>query len=180
MSKEISEDIIYELEKQYKFKLPTQILLMILLTVIMFLGLEVAPFSLEIKFASFVILLALIFPVIVNVKAKWRYAISLGLWGAASATLIMWTISFVEFGNLSSIGLYIAFLEIVLIEFLHHVGIELIKKTKSGYVLAVCLALIFFVSISFFLYQISWSLIIYINVPLTVIFTYAIMPERKV
>ena len=177
---EVYDDIIYELEKQYKFKLPTQMVLLILIMVVMFIGLEYAPFSMEIKITSYIIILSLVFPVIVNVKTKWQSAIAFGLWGTASILLIVWTIDLVEFGNLGAIGLYIAFLEIILIEFLHHIGIEIITKDKKGYILDVVLTLIFFVSISLFLYQISWSWIIYAGVSLSVIFAYAILPERKV
>jgi len=177
---EVYDDIIYELEKQYKFKLPTQMVLLILIMVVMFISLEYAPFSMEIKITSYIIILSLVFPVIVNVKTKWQSAIAFGLWGTASILLIVWTIDLVEFGNPGAIGLYIAFLEIILIEFLHHIGIEIITKDKKGYILDVVLTLIFFVSISLFLYQISWSWIIYAGVPLSVIFAYAILPERKV
>ena len=177
---ENENEIIQEMSKSYKFKLPTQLLLLIFMMIGMFIGLEFAPFSLETKIASFVILLGLIFPVIVNVRTKWRSAIALGLWGASSLLIIIWTIDFVLIDNIAAIGLYIAFLEIVLIEFLHHVGIEVIEKNRMGYIVGTILGVIFFVSISIFLYQISLSYVIYFGIPLAVIFVYAILPERKI
>ena len=177
---ENENEIIQELSKNYKFKLPTQLLLLIFIIIGIFIGLEYAPFPLETKIASFVILLGLIFPVIVNVKTKWRSAIALGLWGASSILIIAWTIDFVAIDNIAAIGLYVAFLEIVLIEFLHHIGIEIIEKNKVGYIVGSVLGVIFFVSVSLFFYQISISYVIYFGIPLSVIFVYAILPERKV
>ena len=177
---ENENEIIQEMSESYKFRLPTQLLILIFIMIGMFIGLEFAPFTLETKIASFVILLGLVFPVIVNVRTKWRSAIALGLWGASSLLIIIWTIDFVLVDNIVAIGLYVAFLEIVLIEFLHHVGIEVIERTRIGYIIGTVLGAIFFVSISIFLYQISISYVIYFGLPLAVIFVYAILPERKI
>ncbi|MGQ4832750.1 MAG: hypothetical protein ACP6IS_02480 [Candidatus Asgardarchaeia archaeon] len=176
------EEILDRLEDQYRFKPSTQILLTIIFVLIGYFALEFSPLpmSIETKVYVFVIYLALVFPVIIKVKNRYTYSIAMGLYGAASIIIIIWTYESVFVANQPVIGLYVAALEIIVVELLHHIGVEVVPRGKNGWAIGVTLTIIFFIAISTFLLYYGIQFLILVGVPLSLIFLYAILPERKI
>lgn len=179
---EPSEEIIERLQTQYRFKTSTQIILLVIFMLIGYFALEYSPIPmmLETKIKVFVIYLALIFPIIIKTENRYTFSIAMGLYGAASIVIIIWTYETIFVAEQPVVGLYIAFLEIILVELLHHIGVEIVPRGKQGYIVGVALTIVFFVALSTFLIYYGIPILILVGVPLSLIFLYAILPERKI
>ncbi len=179
---EPTEEILDRLEDQYRFKPSTQVILTVIFILIGYFALEYSPLymSLETRIYVFVIYLALVFPVIIKVKNRYTYAIAMGLYGAASAIIIIWTYETIFVASQPVIGLYIATLEIIIIELLHHIGVEVVPPGRNSWLIGVTLSIIFFISLSAFLIYYGIPYLILLGVPLSLLFLYAILPERKI
>ncbi|MHA1596076.1 MAG: hypothetical protein ACTSYT_05540 [Candidatus Asgardarchaeia archaeon] len=170
---------LIKIAEGYRISPSTQVFLYVILLVIGFYIVDMIDIGLDTKVIVFAVYSSLLFPVIIKVKGKWVSAITLGLYGAAVTSIIYWTYVNFEIIGIEGIGLYVAFLEIIVIELLHHIDIEVVSKSKGGYVTAVILGAIFFISISSFLVTIDVMYLVYFGIPATVIFIYAILPEIK-
>ncbi|MHA1506429.1 MAG: hypothetical protein ACTSR0_04480 [Candidatus Asgardarchaeia archaeon] len=170
---------LIKIAEGYRISPSTQVFLYVILLVIGFYVVDTINLSLDTKVIVFTVYASLLFPIIIKVKGKWVSAITLGLYGAAIASIIYWTYVNFEIIGIEGMGLYVAFLEIMVIELLHHIDIEVVSRSKKGYALAVILGMVFFVSVSSFLITIDVMYLVYFGIPATVIFIYAILPEIK-
>ena len=169
------------LEDAYRFKTSTQVLIYLILLVIGALILSIVNWPLTVSIVIFIVYAALAFPVIIKVENQWKMGISLGLYGAAMAAIITWTISFIESFDLRSISLYILFLEIMTVELLHHLGEDIAyKEDKKIYIGVGVLAVIFFIFLYIFLSAYDWRITVFGSIIATIIFAYAILPEKPI
>lgn len=169
------------LEDAYRFKTKTQILIYLILLVIGAIILSMVDLPLTLCIVIFIVYAALTFPVVIKVENQWKIGISLGLYGAAMAAIIAWTLTIIESFNLRSVSLYVLFLEIMMVELLHHLGEDIAyKEDKKIYIGVGILSALFFVFLYIFLSVYDRRITVFGSIIATIIFAYAILPEKPI
>ncbi|RLG72260.1 MAG: hypothetical protein DRO23_10710 [Thermoprotei archaeon] len=171
------------LEDAYRFKPSTQILIYIVLLVIGALVLSMIKlgWSLTVYIVIFIVYAALLFPVVIKIENQWKTAFSLGLYGAAMAAIIYWTITFLESFDLRSVSLYVLFLLIMTVELFHHLGEDIAyEESKKVYIAVATLSALFFIFIYMFLSAYDWRITVFGSILATILFAYAILPEKPI
>jgi len=171
------------LEDAYRFKSSTQILIYIVLLVIGALVLSMIKLGwpLELYIVIFTVYAALLLPVVIKIENQWKITLCLGLYGAAIAAIIYWTITLLESFNLRSISLYVLFLLIMTVELFHHLGEDIVyEEDKKIYIGVAVVSAIFFVFLYLFLSAYDWRITIFGSILATILFAYAILPEKPI
>jgi len=171
------------LEDAYRFKPATQLLVYIVLLVIGALILSVVKLGwpLDLYIVIFVVYAALLFPVVIKIENQWKVSFSLGLYGAAMAAIIYWTVTLLESFDLRSVSLYVLFLLIMTVELLHHLGEDIAyEEDKKVYIGVTVLSVIFFIFLYMFLSAYDWRVTVFGSILATILFAYAILPEKPI
>jgi len=171
------------LEDAYRFKPSTQILIYIVLLVIGALVLSMLKLGwpLTIYIVIFIVYAALLFPVVIKIENQWKITFSLGLYGAAMAAIVYWTTTLLESFDLRSVSLYVLFLLIMTVELFHHLGEDIVyEESKKVYVGVAVLSAIFFTFLYMFLLAYDWRITIFGSILATILFAYAILPEKPI
>ena len=184
MGEELSAEVMMELEAAYRFRPATQVGLMLILLVVGIWLITQAGLSPEDTVIVSVIYTALLYPLIIKIKNRLTIALSFGLFGAAIASIIYWLVMNMPAAvSLEAIALYVMFMEIVIMELFHHLCEEYVfyKRDWRSYLLVGILSAAFFACAYIFLDACALgSLSVVIAVLLTMMFAWAVLPEKPV
>ena len=193
MAEEYMPLVVGRLEEAYRFRPATQIGLFIILAALgLWLVNEGAKrygLSLDTVIIVMTIYLALLYPLIIKMRNRASIAVSFGLFGAALASIIYWLLKHmmpVASLRVEALALYVIFLEIVGMELFHHLCEEYVfyERDWRSYLLVGLLSAVFFACLWFFLGPsgcgLEPSLTVLISVVLTMMFAWAVLPEKPI
>ena len=187
------EEVIARIGQGYRFRPATQVGLMLILSVLgvwaIYEGFSRLwpPFNeLETIITMSIIYVALIYPVIIKLGNRAATVLSFGLFGAALVATVYWLITHVQLtGDPVAIALYVMFMEIVSMELFHHLCETYVfyERDWRSYLIVGILSAGFFACMWMLLGPQGYglgSLAIVLSVILTMMFAWAVLPERPV
>ncbi|MGQ4893546.1 MAG: hypothetical protein ACP6IQ_02850 [Candidatus Njordarchaeia archaeon] len=176
---DIRMEMLEQLGSAYRFSTSTQIFIYMLIILGTITMLYFAEATLKVKISLFLGVSSLLFPYIIKVQNKYTEGISISLFATTFLALIIFAWEALALNTMRDLALYIAFMEILGIELLHHVAWTIrMTKTVTLYVFDAILSGIFFVCMVIFFWYLGIIEAILISTGLTIIFGYAILPER--
>ena len=97
------------------------------------------------------------------------------------AAIIYWTVTLLESFDLRSVSLYVLFLLIMTVELFHHLGEDVAyEEDKKVYIGVAILSVIFFIFLYMFLSAYDWRITVFGSILATILFAYAILPEKPI
>ena len=182
MSAEIEEfkfEIMEDLTRPYRFSPKAQVAYFILIVLGVILGVSYLPLSLELKIASVIFVTALIYPFIIKVVNVIVESVGMALYAGAMFALVYLLINYLTLNNIRNVALLVIFLEVIGIEMLHHI-MERFRIERGGktYLITGILSVIFFIASLYVFLPIGILYAALLSAVLTIVFVYAILPER--
>ncbi|MHA1617135.1 MAG: hypothetical protein ACTSX9_07515 [Candidatus Njordarchaeales archaeon] len=183
MSEDVEFIISEELEETYRPSRPIQVLIYVILTLIISLVMYqlVINEMLDIELAVTTLLfsLAFLFPIIIKFRTTLIEVIKYGLFGATILSIVYLLVTRVTISSIYDLSLLVIFSEVLFIELLHHISWRFrARRSKTLLVLDAVLAAIFFVSVFMFLQFLGLVIGGILSLFITIVFFYAILPER--
>ena len=176
---EFKFEILEDLTKPYRLSTKAQVLLYIISLLTTDLVAYLTPISLEIKIAGIIFVAALLYPYIIKVVNTLTESIGIALYAGSVFVIAYLIIKYIGFPNIRTTALLVIFLEVLSIEMFHHIAERFrIEKTKVSYVITVVLSVIFLIALYIVLSPLGVIVGGVITAIITVIFGYAILPER--
>ena len=182
-----------EIEEGYRLRTPTQVGVMLILSVLgvwlIYEGFRhfIPPFNeLDTIVAFSTLYIALIYPLIIKVRNRFTIALSFGLFGAAIVSIVYWLITHIQLStDPVAIALYVMFLEIVAMEFFHHLCEEYVfyERDWRSYLIVAIFSAGFFACMWVLLGPLGYglgSLAIVLAVIFTMMFAWAVLPEKPI
>jgi len=187
------EEIIARIGQGYRFRPATQVGLMLILSVIGVWGIYEGfsrlwpPFNeLETIITMSIIYVALLYPVVVKLETRAANILSFGFFGAALVATVYWLITHVQFTrDPVAIALYVMFMEIVSMELFHHLceAYVFYERDWRSYLIVGILSAGFFACMWMLLGPQGYglgSIAIVLAVVLTMMFAWAVLPEKPI
>jgi len=188
----VAEEIVLaEIEAGYRLRPATQVGLMIVMVLLGLFIIEQAKLPLDVSIMVATIYVALLYPLIIKIRHRLAIALSFGLYGAALAAILYWIITghilpLVQGGQavrLEALALYVIFLEIVGMELFHHLCEEYVfyERDWRSYLMVSLLSVVFFACLYIFLsaYALGFMALL-LSAVLTIIFAWAVLPEKPI
>jgi len=192
VAEEFAPEVLAEIEAGYRLRPATQVGLMLVLVVLGIWLIQQAQLPLGTAIIVSTIYVALLYPLIIKIKNRLTIALSFGLYGAALTAILYWLVASYFLPALTgsqamlsveAIALYVIFLEIVGMELFHHLCEEYVfyERDWRSYLLTAILSAGFFACLYVFLsaYALGFTAIL-ISAVLTMMFAWAVLPEKPV
>ncbi len=184
--------VVGRLEEAYRFRPATQVGLFIILAALGFFLVSEAVtnpkigLSLDSAVVVMTVYLALLYPLVIKIRNRVAISASFGFFGAAMAAIIYWLLGHMTSLTVQALALYAMFLEIVGMELFHHLCEEFVfyERDWRSYTLVGLLSAGFFACLWFFLGPSGCGLSIHftllVSVVLTMMFAWAVLPEKPI
>lgn len=179
-AEEFRFEIMEDLTKSYRLSVKAQVIIFIFIMLGIIVGVyNIAFLAIELKIGAIVILAALIYPFIIKSVSNLSESIAMALYFGAMFSLTYLVLKFYTGQNIRDAALIFLFLEIMGIEMLHHLLERFrVEKNSKSYLLVAILSVPFFVALFYVLQPIGMFYAIIASIAITIVFAYAIMPER--
>ena len=191
MAEEYMPMVIGRLEEAYRFRPATQAGLFILLAAagiwLAYEGASRYGLSADAIVIVVTIYLALLYPLVIKTRNRFSISASFGFFGAAIAAIIYWLVSHAMRPlSLEALALYVMFLEIVGMELFHHLCEEFVfyERDWRSFLIVGILSAGFYACLLIFLGPwgcgLGTPLAALISVVLTLMFAWAVLPEKPI
>lgn len=188
MESEFKDRVEAELKEPYRLPVSVQLFLLVfvsLITIGLLYRMSVPSPELLIKSSIYLCVLSLVYPLFIHIDSRITQVLSFAFFGAGFFSIVFLTLRFMSI-SLRGALLSLAFLEIIGIQLLHHTTrIFRVRKSKEIYALDTILSGFFFSFMFLFFWKgyeggpLDWFVSALLSIGLTMIFFYAIMPERE-
>ena len=181
------EIFIQEIGETYRFNPLTQAMLFIAIVIIIIIILEFLPLTFEARTTALVVISTFLFPLIIKKRNRATRAISLGLFLSSMSLMIFYTLSFALplWPITQTTTLLIASFIAISILLFQYLMPNVLKRNATGYIIITIISLAFttLTVLSFNLFPpfgtiTVWSIVIFAGI--TILFTYAILPEKPI
>ncbi|MHA1609485.1 MAG: hypothetical protein ACTSUJ_05700 [Candidatus Njordarchaeales archaeon] len=183
MEEETEFVISEELEEMYRPSKFIQIMLyaiVILLSALLIYQLTVEGYlEAQVAILIFLYIATLLFPIIIKFRSLIISVIRFGFFGATFLSTVYFVLITFPMATLSDVALLIIFLEVLFIELLHHISPRFrARRGKRIFILDGILTAIFFGATFIFLSFLGIIVGGVLSLLLSIVFFYAILPER--
>lgn len=179
-AEEFRFEIMEDLTRPYRLSIKAQVMIFIFIMLSMIVGIYNIPFlTIELKIGAIVVLAALIYPFIIKVANNLSESIAMALYFGSMFSLVYLVLKFYVGKSIRDAALIFLFLEIMGIEMLHHLLERFrIERRSLSLLLVMILSIPFFIALFYILQPIGMFYAIILSFAITIVFAYAILPER--
>ena len=180
LEEELRFELLEDLTTSYRLSVRAQLFLYTILMLATILLVAYVPnIPLIVGISTILVTATILYPYIIKINNIYSFSLQISLYAGSLFSIFYLVYSYVQPDNLRTLSLILLFLEVMSIELLHHVYERLkLVKTKGTYVFTAIASIIFFVLLVEILFPIGLVLSVIFSAILTIIFAYAIFPER--
>jgi len=179
MEEEIKVEIMEDLTAPYRLSIKAQLSIFSLLMIATVAVAYSVTAPLDIKIAGVLFIAAYFYPIIIKIYNNISESIGMALYGASMFTFVWLIIKYIGLNNMQNTALLIIFIEVLGIEMFHHIVERFrIVRSKKMYLMTAILSVIFFIALLTVLLPLGPIPATLITITVTIVFAYAILPER--
>lgn len=173
-------EISDRLDEPYRLRFHSQIMILIGIFIVTVFFLDYSDTSLDVSLLLILVEMAIFFPFVVKDVNVLTQSVSFGLFFATLFTVAGYIVMSVDDLSDATIGLLVAALVVFGVQLFEHLSPFAIKYDLLGWIIIISAGLMFFAGISVFLNEFDTKSIFYVGIPVTLLFIFAILPEKPI